>query len=236
MRRMLYSLVASTVTVGLLTACNDSTTPAASLDTPSRAIAISGTQQRVTVGQRAADSLGVVVYGVSGELLAGTTVQWAIVDGRGTLSTLSTVTNAAGVAQIAFNADTVPGVSHVSATVGATAAVSYEETVIADAPARLIALMAPEDSVFTGAIFSGALVEVVDRYGNAVPGVTLTVSEQGVADGDVLTNTVVSTDASGLATDAFIAGVVGQRLITIATDGGLTVTYRIDVEAGNSGT
>ena len=139
MRRMLHSFVASTVTLGLLTACNDSTTPAASLDAPSRTLAISGTQQRVTVGQRPADSLGVVVYGESGELLAGTTVLWAITDGRGVLSTVSTVTNAIGIAQIAFNADTVPGVTHVSATVGSAAAVSYEETVVVDAPARLIA-------------------------------------------------------------------------------------------------
>ena len=95
--------------------------------------------------------------------------------------------------------------------------------------------MAPEDSVVTGATFSGALVEVVDRFGNAVPNVTLTVSEQSVGDGDALTNTVISTDASGFGTDAFIAGVVGQRVITIATDGGLAVSYRIDVEAGNSG-
>ena len=48
-----------------LTACSETTAPTP-VGSAARVIAISGTQQAVTAGEAAPDSLGVVVYGAEG--------------------------------------------------------------------------------------------------------------------------------------------------------------------------
>lgn len=223
------SLVLTTLAASSLTACKDSTSPAV-VATAARAVAIGGYQQTLTVGTTGSDSLAVAVYSTTDALLPGATVQWAISDGQGTLSSATSVTDASGVARVAFTGGTVAGVTHVSATVGTVAPAVFEETLHADAPARLIAMQAAEDTVMADSSFSGALVKVVDQYGNAVANVTVTAAIQSPVDGDVLANTVLTTDSNGVVSDAFVpTDIAGQRVLVFTTDGGLTLSYRIDV-------
>ncbi len=227
-------ITSSTISLAL-TACQNSAAPATVI-TPSRALAIAGDGQTVVVGQKGSDSLAVVVYGTDGTLLPGAMVHWVLTDGRGTLSAATSTTDARGIARIAFTADTTAGVAHVSATTGTAAAVTLAELETPDAPARLIAMQPQEVSLTTGGAFTGALVRVVDRFGNAVQNVTLTLSEQNQGDDDFLSSTVIMTDGAGIASDTFTAGTTdGQRILTLTTDGGLSLSYKIDVSAASSG-
>lgn len=220
--------ITATVFVSSLTACRDDTAPVVA-ETATRTVAIAGYQQSVTVGTTGTDSLALVVYGSSGNVLPGATVQWTV-DGGGTLSNASSVTDENGVARVAFSAGTMAGVAHVSATVGTAEPTMFEETLTADAPARLIAMQATEDTVAAGSALSGALLKVVDQYGNAVANVTISASEQSAVDGDVLTNSVLTTDASGEISDTFVpADVPGERVLVFTTDSGLTLSLLVDV-------
>ena len=214
-----------------LTACSETTAPT-SVSGAARVIAIAGVQQAVTAGEAAPDSLGVVVYDAQGEFLTNAQVQWSIVDGDGTLSSGASTTDARGIAKVAFNAATRTGVTHVSAQVGDASPVLFEETTIAAAAARLLPMRAATDSISAGDSFSGALVHVIDQYGNNVPNVTLSVDVQNASEDDYLSSAQTSSDVSGIASAYFATGSLGgQRVMTLTSDGGLTISFTINVYA-----
>ncbi len=224
------SLVLSTLVGAGLTACNDNNTPTSTANTAARAVAIAGYQQAVTVGTTGADSLAVVVYDSNGSLMPGATVTWTLSDGQGTLSSASSVTDANGVARVAFTAGTTSGVAHVAAAVGNVEPVSFEEDLTPGAPARLVAMQAVTDTLAEGATLTGPLLRVVDQFGNAVPNVTVTATVQQAGDGDALANATLVSDSTGVISDTFVAGdVAGDRLIVFTTDGGLTLSFDVDV-------
>lgn len=230
------SLAVTTISATALTACNDkSSTTSATTDVAARAVAIAGYQQSITVGTVGSDSLRLVVYGASGDLLPGATVTWTVTDGTGTLSSASSVTNAQGVASVAYTAGTTSGITHIAAAVGNVAPVQFEEDLMPGAAASLVAMTPVTDTLTVGEPLTGALFRVVDQYGNAVPNVTVTVTEQSAADGDALQSTALVSDQTGVVSDTFVPGAAaGNRVLVFTTDTGLTLTYTVDVQSDQS--
>ena len=109
---------------------------------------------------------------------------------------------------------------------------TFEETTIAAAAARLLPMRAATDSIAAGESFSGALVHVIDQYGNNVPNVTLNVDVQNASEDDYLSSAQTSSDVSGIASTYFATGSLGgQRVMTLTSDGGLTISFTINVYA-----
>ena len=224
-----HAMVAVMGLTMVLTACHDTTDPAI-VDTPARAYGIVGVQQTLPVGTPTPDSLAVVVYGASGDLLPGTVVQWTIVSGRGRLSAATSTTNAQGIARIGFTADTLVGNTVVRALAGTSVAVDFEQQAVAGIPSRLVALQPASDSLMAGEVFSAPMVHVVDRYGNSVSGVTFQVAVRDAVEGDALAESMVTTGADGVASMTFTPTMVpGWRFISFTTADGLTVSYAFDV-------
>ena len=218
-----------------LAACKDSTTTPVAVISPARALVRTGDQQRLTVATVASDSLSIGVYATDGAPVVGVTVRWSVAGGNGKVGLDSSLTDASGVATTTFIAGTVAGVDQVTATIAGLDAVLFSETALPGAPARLTAMIAPEDSVMEGATLMGLGVRVVDQFGNSVPNVNITFSIVSPMDGDQLSVLTTTTNADGIALDAFSAGSeAGQRTVTVTTDSNLTVTYLLDVLAPSS--
>ncbi len=232
-RLMLFSLaVAATAS---LAACKDSTTTPIAVITPARALLRTGDQQRVTVATMASDSLSIGVYATDGAPVSGVTVRWRVAGGNGKVGLDSSVTDASGVAITTFTAGTTAGSDQITATVAGLDVVSFSETALAGAPARLTAMIAPEDSVLAGGTLMGLGVRVLDQFGNNVPNVNVTFMIVQPLDGDQLSALTTTTNADGVALDAFSAGSQpGQRAVTVSTGTNLTMTFLLDVLAPSS--
>ena len=93
-------------------------------------------------------------------------------------------------------------------------------------------MLAATDSISAGDAFSGALVHVIDQYGNNVPNVTLNVDVQNASEDDFLSSAQTSTDVSGIASTFFATGALGgQRVMTLTSEAGLTISFTINVYA-----
>lgn len=232
-RFMFFSLVV--VSTASLAACKDSTTAPVAVITPARALLRTGDQQRVTVATVASDSLSIGVYATDGAPVSGVTVRWSVAGGNGKVGLDSSVTDASGVAITTFTAGTTAGVDQITATVAGLDMVSFSETALAGAPVRLTAMIAPEDSVMVGETLTGLGVRVLDQFGNSVPNVNITFAIVAPMDGDQLSVLRATTNADGIALDAFSAGSEpGQRTVTVSTDSNLTMTFLLDVLAPSS--
>lgn len=231
MRSSTFNTVLCGFAMASLAACSETTAPTP-VGSAARVIAIAGMQQSITAGEAAPDSLGVVVYDGQGEFFANAQVRWTIIDGDGTLSSETSITDARGIAKVAFSAATRTGVTHVTAQIGDGSPAQFEETTIAAAAARLLPMRAVTDSVAAGDSFGGALVHVIDRYGNNVPNVTLNVNLQNAAEDDFLSSAQTASDVSGVASTFFATGALGgQRIMTLTSDAGLTISFTINVYA-----
>lgn len=232
-RFVLFS-VAAAMTVSLA-ACKDSTTTPVAVISPARALLRTGDQQRLTVATVASDSLSIGVYATDGAPVAGVKVRWSVAGGSGKVGLDSSITDASGIAITTFTAGTTAGVDQITATIAGLDAVSFSETALPGAPARLTAMIAPEDSLAEGATLMGLGVRVIDQFGNNVPNVNITFTLLQPMDGDQLSVLTTTTNADGIALDTFSAGsVAGQRTVTVTTDSNLTVTYLLDVLAPTS--
>ena len=232
--RFVMFSVAAAVTISLA-ACKDSITAPVAVISPARALLRTGDQQRLTVATVASDSLSIGVYAADGAPVAGVTVRWSVAGGNGKVGLDSTITDASGVAVTTFTAGTTAGVDRIAATIAGLDAVSFSETALPGVPARLTAMIAPEDSLAEGATLTGLGVRVVDQFGNSVPNVNITYAIVQPMDGDQLSVLTTTTNADGIALDTFSAGgEAGQRTVIVTTDSNLTVTYLLDVLAPSS--
>jgi hypothetical protein len=88
------------------------------------------------------------------------------------------------------------------------------------------------DTVGGGERDNGTLVKVVDRYGNAVSNVAVSVAVEAAVEGDVLASSSLVTDARGFVAASFVpADATGDRVLVFTTEGGLSLSYRLAVVA-----
>jgi alpha-tubulin suppressor-like RCC1 family protein len=202
-------------------------TPATVLPVPAALAAIAGDSQAGTVGARLPEDLRAKITDRFGDPVPGVTVGFALTAGRGALSDSSVVTDSLGEARVALALDTTTGISVVEARTARLprAVARFRAEARPDVPAAVTVVSGDNQGAFSGAALPMALVvRVADRYGNAVPGVTVT-WEVTSGDGSVAPPLSV-TDSLGLATTTWTMGTgIGPQAVRAGIAGTLSAGF-----------
>ncbi len=181
-----------------------------------------GDAQTATVGT-ALQPYQVKVTGQGTAPTAGTTVQWAVVSGGGTVSAATSVTDAAGLAEITATLSTVIGPQVVRAVAPGLidSLVTFTSTGTADAPA-LAQKTAGDGQTGTKALPlpTALAVRVTDQFGNVVAGATVTWTVTN--GGGSVSSPTSTTSSAGLATMTWTLGPSAGANVVTATAAGLT--------------
>ncbi|MDZ4861832.1 MAG: hypothetical protein SGJ01_00155 [Gemmatimonadota bacterium] len=182
---------------------------------------VTGDGQSATVGT-ALQPYQVKVTGQGTAPTAGATVQWAVVSGGGSVSAATSVTDAAGLAEITATISNVIGAQVVRAVAPGLidSLVTFTSTGTADVPA-LAQKTAGDGQTGTKALpLSTALaVRVTDQFGNVVAGVT--VSWLVIQGGGAVASLTSITSGAGLATVTWTLGASAGASAVTATVAGL---------------
>jgi len=188
---------------------------------------VAGDGQTGTVGQALANRLQVRVLNRLGAGVKGIVVNFAVTAGGGSLDSTSVKTDSTGLASAGLTLGTTTGADTVQATTP-----RLPGTVVVFAaqanPGAVTALARDSGDAQTGG--SGTLLPValvvraVDRYGNAVPGVT--VSWAIASGGGSITPASSVTNAQGRTRAQWTLGsTAGTETATASVGGALTVTF-----------
>jgi adhesin/invasin len=187
-----------------------------------------GDLQVDSVGSTLATPLAVVVRDALNNPVPGVLISWSVVDGGGSISPATSTTDAAGIATASWTLGTATSAtdstqlaraSGVGSPVNFVATsrpggVSVAQTTVAVSPASVAASRGTPATV---------TVTARDRFGNMVPGRTVTLSASGV--GNTIAQPAAVTGANGITTGAIGATASGVRTIVASVDG-LTVTQQ----------
>ncbi len=180
--------------------------------TPATLSISSGNSQRIPVVAQSPAPLEVRVKDALGNALSGVQVNFSGGAG-GTLSSPTATTNASGCASTYYTTGTQAGVVDITASVAGLTLVIFKETVQAGPATALNIYSGNDQTVKAGATTSKELEVIAsDRYGNPVPGISVTFSDGGAG----------GSFATDLATTS--AGIAGSRYTAPLTTGILTVT------------
>ncbi|MGA7400434.1 MAG: Ig-like domain-containing protein [Candidatus Sulfotelmatobacter sp.] len=180
--------------------------------TPATLSISSGNSQRIPVVAQSPAPLEVRVKNALGNALSGVQVNFSGGAG-GTLSSPTATTNASGCASTYYTTGTQAGVVDITASVAGLTLVIFKETVQAGPATALNIYSGNDQTVKAGATTSKELEVIAsDRYGNPVPGISVTFSDGGAG----------GSFATDLATTS--AGIAGSRYTAPLTTGILTVT------------
>jgi hypothetical protein len=182
-------------------------------DTTAGVTAVTPTKKDIDAGIDGASTtthgFSATVKDASGNLLTGTPVTWSIsgTTGAAVLSTsVTTYTNASGVASTSVYG-WVEGTYTVTATAGGvsgTGTITFAQTAAGE-----------ERTISATADGQVVKAKVVDRYGNAVPSVTVYATKTGEGYfGNGVTRTSTTTDSTGTA-EFVISG--GSAVVTVST-------------------
>ena len=157
--------------------------------------------QTTAAGVKMAQPLVVLVTGGSGAPLPGTVVQWTIGSGGGTVSDSISTTDSEGHAQTTYTPGTAPAVARVTATAGGLPGVVFTITLVAGPPTTLQKFGFSSPAAVAGSTLSLS-VKLVDAFGNAISGKTVTWANTGGS----ISATTSTTDTGGVATVAYTIG------------------------------
>jgi adhesin/invasin len=171
--------------------------------------AVSGSGQTGTVGTALANSFVVKVTDSYGNAVSGVSVAFAVTAGGGTPSAAAASTDASGQASSKLTLGTVTGSNNNSVTASATglsgSPVTFTASATAGAAGAISAVSGDGQTGTVGAALSSSfVVKVVDSYGNAVSGVTVTFAV--TAGGGTLSAGSAATDATGQASSKLTLG------------------------------
>ncbi|MHB8839171.1 MAG: IPT/TIG domain-containing protein, partial [Gemmatimonadaceae bacterium] len=194
---------------------------------PTTVTAVGGANQTARVGAalplpiaaRVADRLDAPVPNVSVTFTAGI--------GSGTITGSPSLTNAQGIATAGpWTLGTTPGVKSAAATIGVASFAAFNATATVG-PAASVAVHAGNNQVANPgeAVAVPPSVKVVDQYGNAVEGTTVTFAVAS-GNGSATGVTAVSSSAGIATVGSWIMGSVAGTNTLTATSAGLnTVTF-----------
>src|SRR5688572_13371248 len=131
--------VAPLLLPALLTFCGGGDGPTDGTPSPTVIQMVGGNDQSATIGSSLTNPFVVEVLDTRGRAVGGQTVTWSVVEGNGTLSAPSSVTNASGEARIFLQLGSTPGPHRVRATLGTLSPVSFSATALPRAAAQVIA-------------------------------------------------------------------------------------------------
>ena len=195
--------------------------------------------QGVPINTQFPQPLRVQVLDPDGDPVPGATVTFTVVSGTGagaTLSSVTAVTDANGIAQITATSNGTVGSYTIEATVsGVAGSASFPLSNINGVPASLDTGGGTPQSATVAQPFSSALSVIVkDSGGNPVQGVSVTFSAPTSGPSATLSPIVALTDANGVATTNATANTVaGLYTITASVNGTAdTATYDLNNLAG----
>lgn len=199
--------------------------PTNTTPTPTVIQMVGGNDQSATVGSSLTNPFVVEVLDAGGRAVGGQTVAWSVVEGGGTLSAPTSVTNASGEARAFLQVGATPGPQRVRAALGALSPVTFTATAMPRAAAQVIAASGSGQSAIVGAQLAQPLVaRVLDATGGIVPGVTVTFSVTS-GGGSVQSPTVVS-DANGHASTTWRLGSApGAQTVSASAAGASAATF-----------
>lgn len=192
-------------------------------------VADSGTPQDTKVATAFAQPFSVLVTN-NGTPVAGALVHFSVpVSGASaTLSAVTATTDATGHASVTGIAGTKSGAFQVIATVqGGTQSAVFAVTADPGAPAAINALptATPQNASINTAFASPLVAQVVDTYGNPVPGASVTFTTPGTDPTATLdVSTAVTTDANGLVSVHATAGPTAGSYNVVAGVAGVTTS------------
>ena len=206
--------------IASLVACgsDDSTSPT----TPKSITRVSADSVSTAVGVAMAQPLVVVVDGGDGSPLMNTKVAWRIIDGGGTLSDSSVVTDASGHAQTTYTPGQTPGFAHVIATAGAVSSM-FTLSLVAGAAKTLEKFGSDSPAAVVGSTLTLS-VKLVDQFGNGSANATI----NWTASGGTVAAATSTTDSTGVANVTYTVGETAGTYTLTATFGSLApVTFSV---------
>lgn len=200
---------------------------------------VAGTSQQTTVATAFVTPLAVRATDTFGNQVPNATISFTAPSSgaSATLSFSTGITGATGLAAVLASANTVAGSYLVTAQVGAVST-TFALTNTAGAAATISVISGAGQSTTAGDPFAVPLiVNVVDAYGNAVAGTSVTTS---VTSGTAATATITpaTTDASGHASMTATAGPTAGTITIHASVGGVAVdaTFAMTIIPGPAAT
>ena len=185
-----------------LGACHDdsTTTP----KTATTVTVLSGGSQSGTVAAALAAPVVLQVKDQNGSAMAGVSVVLTVGTASGSVSATQLTTDVNGQVTVTWTLGTVAGTDTLAAQVGSLPVLDVLATATPGAPASVVVVSGDNQSAAAGTPLASALtVKVVDQYGNAVPNVTVTFSDDANA---TFASATVTTDANGMASDTITLG------------------------------
>jgi adhesin/invasin len=206
-RRQLVGLAIAVLAVGNGACHSDKSTGVSVLAlTPDAGV----NAQSGTVGQTLGTPISVHVTDANGNAMSGVLVSWSVLKG-GSVDSSTSLTDAGGDAVTHWTLGTAAGIDSLEALVSDGVTTTITATANAGATASLTKVSGDVQNVTAGTAGQPFVVEVMDQYGNAVSGATVTWSTNG---GGSLSAGSSTSDTDGLA----------QVTLTTAAPGTYTVT------------
>jgi TolB protein len=208
LRRFSPRLLASMPAVAVV-ACGGKESTAPPGPTSSAIALVAGDNQTGVVGEALAQPLVVKVTDPAGAGAAGVTVTWLVTAGGGSLSTMSTQTDTRGQAQVTWTLGTRAGTNSDATSAGVSGSSGTSVRFVASArpapPAKLSIVSGnPQAGFVAEPLAPPPSVQGSDRFGNAVPAVT--VGWTVTSGAGTVSAPSTETDSSGLASVRWTLG------------------------------
>ncbi len=163
---------------------------------------VSGAYQGATVGTTLANPLVVKAKDAYTNPVPGAQVTWSDGNVGGTFSANPVSTNSQGLASVYYQVPTAARKISVSASSPGVTAVTFPETSLAGPPASNTLVSGNNQTGAAGSQLTNPLIIVVkDSYGNPVPNVTVTYSDNG--SGGTFSSATTVTNAKGQASASY---------------------------------
>jgi adhesin/invasin len=188
--------------------------------------------QTGTAGQVLANPIVVHVTDQNSNALAGVSVAWAVVGAGGSVSSASSLTDAAGDATVNWTLGTAVGLDSLTASIvtGATVTITATSTATGTTLAKI---SGDNQVVLEGQASAPMVVKVSNANGNAISGAAIAWS---VVGGGTLSATATATDANGLSSVTLTAPNVAGAVMTVtATSASGTQTFTLSTPQVNPG-
>jgi hypothetical protein len=189
-----------------------------------------GNNQTGVVGTTLPTALSVRVRTAAGVAVPGVQITFAIASGGGSLSALTVVTNSRGNASTSYTLNTVAGPKVVTATASGIGSVTFNETAVAAAAAKLAIAPLNAATPLNTAVAYAATVQ--DQFGNTVTTAinSITFAATGVTGTFSPAATVAA--VAGIARASFTPGSVGAGTIAVSATGLAGASTGITVQSG----
>jgi hypothetical protein len=216
----------TTATVGALTPVSFAVT--AQVGGATQMAVNGGDRQTDTVGVTLPTALSVIVKDALSNPVSGVTISWSVLNGGGSVSAPTSVTNASGIASINWTLGTamspVDSTQLVQAT-GVASPVTFTAFTVPGAVSASQTSVTASSPISASAGSSPSTITITarDQFGNVIKGKTVTLVATG--SGNTLTNPAAATDVNGVATGTLSSTKAESKVIT-ATVGGVGITQQ----------